>query len=63
MSAVANRGAPNPSSIANAALWLATGGADKTNAIVPQLREQFGLSAVEACAAIREANLIRARAT
>jgi len=44
-----------------AALWLATGGADKTHAVVPQLRERFGLSTPQAIAAIREANLIRAR--
>jgi hypothetical protein len=45
-----------------AALWLATGGADKTKAVVPQLRDRFYLSARDACEAIREANLIRARA-
>ena len=52
-----------PSSVLDAAHWLATGGADKTKAVVPQLRDTFSLSATEACAAIREANLIRARAT
>ncbi|RWI94683.1 MAG: hypothetical protein E5X33_28520 [Mesorhizobium sp.] len=45
-----------------AAQWLATGGADRTKAAVPQLRQQFGLTAAEAVAAIRESNLIQARA-
>ena len=45
-----------------AARRLATGGSDKTRAPVPQLRERFGLSPAEAVEAIREANLIRARA-
>ena len=44
-----------------AALWLATGGADKTKAALPQIRKRFGLTAAEAVAAIRESNLIRAR--
>jgi len=52
---------PSSSDIAAAAQWLATGGADKTKAAVPQLRKRFGLSATEAVAAIRESNLIKAR--
>lgn len=59
--ATAARRAPASSTILDAAQWLATGGADKTKAVVPQLRERFSLSAVDACEAIREANLIRAR--
>ncbi|WAP69301.1 hypothetical protein OH818_03100 [Jiella pelagia] len=44
-----------------AARWLAF---EKTppHPIVPALRRRFGLSPVEACTAIREAGLIRARA-
>ncbi|CAI2936057.1 protein of unknown function [Aminobacter niigataensis] len=47
--------------IATAAKWLAT---EKSppHPIVPHLRRQFGLSVVEATHAIREAQLIRARA-
>lgn len=50
------------SDIDAAAQWLATGGADRTKAVVPQLRQRFGLTAAEAVAAIRESNLIQARA-
>ncbi|RVD31438.1 hypothetical protein [Mesorhizobium sp. M4B.F.Ca.ET.017.02.2.1] len=45
-----------------AAHWLAAGGADRSKAAVPQLRQRFGLTAAEAVAAIRESNLIQARA-
>ncbi|MBN9552477.1 MAG: hypothetical protein J0H31_27390 [Alphaproteobacteria bacterium] len=45
-----------------AARWLATGGADRTKATVPQIRQRFGLTAAEAIAAIRESTLIKARA-
>ncbi|ESY02291.1 hypothetical protein X755_01240 [Mesorhizobium sp. LNJC405B00] len=55
--------APASSQILDAAHWLATGGADRTKAVVPQMQERFGLSASDACEAVREANLIRARAT
>lgn len=48
--------------IREAATWLATGGAQQGRAVVPQLRDKFNLSASDACAAIREANLIKARA-
>ncbi|MDG4908440.1 hypothetical protein P9228_18610 [Mesorhizobium sp. WSM4898] len=50
------------SDIAAAAQWLATGGVDRTRAAVPQIRQRFGLTAAEAIAAIRESNLIKARA-
>lgn len=45
-----------------AARWLATT-PNPPRIAVPELRERFGLSAQEACWAIREAQLIRARAT
>lgn len=45
-----------------AALWLATGGVDRTKAALPQLRRRFGLTAAEAVEAIRQSNLIKARA-
>jgi hypothetical protein len=52
-----------------AALWLATGGRDlatggrdKGRAAVPQLIEKYGLTPGQACEAIRQANLIKARA-
>ncbi|TIT64342.1 MAG: hypothetical protein E5W90_22850 [Mesorhizobium sp.] len=48
--------------IDEAARWLATGGADKAHAVLPQIRKRFNLSITEAIAAEREANLIRARA-
>lgn len=48
--------------IGEAAKWLATGGADRTKATVPQLRSRFNLSAVQAVEAIRQSNLILARA-
>jgi hypothetical protein len=49
------------SQVAAAAQWLATGGADRTKAVVPQLRQRFSLSATQAVAAIRESHLIKAR--
>ncbi|UYT56495.1 hypothetical protein OHI65_21330 [Brucella sp. MAB-22] len=46
-----------------AAIWLATTpNAAKPRPVIPYLREQFGLSAVEAVRAITESNLISARA-
>lgn len=45
-----------------AALWLATTRRNRSRPIVLQLRERFGLTAVEAVAAIHEANLRLARA-
>jgi Transcriptional Coactivator p15 (PC4) len=48
--------------VIQAAAWVATGGIDRSRAAVPQLREKFGLSAPQACHALREAALIRARA-
>ncbi|MFK0687970.1 hypothetical protein ACFX5Q_07165 [Mesorhizobium sp. IMUNJ 23033] len=44
-----------------AAMWLATGGADKSKATIPQVRERFGLSALQAVQAVRESNLVLAR--
>ncbi|SKA26452.1 hypothetical protein [Consotaella salsifontis] len=47
-----------------AARWLATTPPDQhPRPIVPELRRRFGLNPVEACQALREANLIKARAT
>jgi hypothetical protein len=45
-----------------AALWLVTGGRDNGRAAVPQLVERFGLTPKQACEAVRQANLIKARA-
>jgi hypothetical protein len=45
-----------------AARWFATSPRDRTRAPIPVLRERFGLSAKEACLALAEANLIKARA-
>ncbi|WP_274626548.1 hypothetical protein [Arvimicrobium flavum] len=57
-----NRPISSDSSIFAAALWLATGSADRTRAITPQLQRKFSLTVSDAVQAIREANLIRARA-
>ena len=49
--------------IDEAAAWFAmTPRYQRDRPIVPLLRERFGLTAAEACAACCEANLIRARA-
>jgi hypothetical protein len=49
--------------IDEAALWIVTTPRHRIGgALVPALRERFGLTAAEACAAIREASLRRARA-
>lgn len=49
--------------IDEAARWLAiTPPHARPRPLVPALRELFGLSPAEACAAIRESHLIRARA-
>jgi hypothetical protein len=49
--------------IDEAAQWLATTPRRQIEgAIVPALQHRFGLNAAEACAAIREVNLRRARA-
>lgn len=48
--------------ISLAAEWLMTPRERTGKATVPELRERFGLSGQEAVAAIREANLRRARA-
>jgi hypothetical protein len=52
----------NTTKLDEAALWLATGGRDKGRPAVPQLIEKYGLTPSQACEAIRQANLIRARA-
>jgi hypothetical protein len=50
--------------VSAAAQWLATTPqALRPRPIVPALRERFGLTTVEACAAVREANLRHTRAT
>lgn len=52
------------SAIEVAAAWLSQTSRDRINRpIVPTLKAQFGLTASEAVAAIREANLRRARAS
>lgn len=49
--------------ILKAAQWLATTPQRKRpNPIIPHLQITFGLTAKESCDAIREANLIKARA-
>lgn len=47
--------------ITEAATWLAVQ-SPRPSPIVPELQRRFGLSAVDACQTIREANLIRGRA-
>ncbi|TPK96298.1 hypothetical protein FJ938_27375 [Mesorhizobium sp. B2-4-14] len=45
-----------------AAQWLVeTPRAQRSRPVIVELRERFGLSAIDAGAAIREANVIRAR--
>ncbi|WP_083591204.1 hypothetical protein [Aurantimonas sp. 22II-16-19i] len=48
-------------SIDEAAAWLASE-RNPPSPIIPALRRRFGLSPTEACQALREANLIKARA-
>lgn len=49
--------------IKQGALWLATTPeCQRPHPLVPYLQKQFGLTAGQAVAAIREANMIRARA-
>ncbi|MER8882616.1 hypothetical protein [Mesorhizobium sp. M0816] len=47
--------------VADAANWLATGSADRTKALVPQLQERFHVTALQAVQAMRESRLILAR--
>lgn len=54
-------GAADMSPVAAAASWLATGSADRSKPVVPQLRQRFGLTALQAVQAMREANLVKAR--
>lgn len=46
-------------SILSAATWLAGGGAVEGEAVIPQLRRQFDLTAKEAIDAIRRAQELR----
>lgn len=63
MSAWSEATAMDDDRVAKAARWLATTPYDRRpRPLVPHLAEQFGLTPVEACEAIREANLIAARA-
>ncbi|RUV27817.1 MAG: hypothetical protein E5X40_11020 [Mesorhizobium sp.] len=59
ISAAADKSA-NPVDLA--ANWLATGSAGRTKALVPQLQDRFGLTALQAVQARREGHLIKARA-
>ncbi|RWK53523.1 hypothetical protein [Mesorhizobium sp.] len=59
MSAAADKSA-NPVDLA--ANWLATGSADRARALVPQLQDRFGLTALQAVQAMRESRLVQARA-
>lgn len=52
----------NQETVSLAAEWLMQPRERSGRATVPELRERFGLSVQEAIAAIREANLRRARA-
>jgi hypothetical protein len=54
--------AAGPDRIAEAARWLATGGADRSKALLPQLMSRFGLTPKQAIDAERESLLIKARA-
>ena len=50
--------------VTRAASWLAvTPKAQRPKNVIVELRDRFGLSPQEACAAIAEYNLIRARAS
>lgn len=49
--------------IREAAKWLMFGNRDRSKTPIPELKERFGLSALQACEAIAESHLIRARAT
>ncbi|PAQ09539.1 hypothetical protein [Mesorhizobium temperatum] len=51
-----------PDPVVEAAKWLATGSADRTKALVPQLQDKFGLTALQAVQAMRESRLVQARA-
>ena len=53
------RALPDP--IHAAASWLATGGSDCDKPVVPQLRAEFDLTALQAIEAIREGREILAR--
>ena len=46
----------------NAVRWFLFDG-DRSEPAVPQLKERFGFTSVQACAVVREVSLRRARAT
>lgn len=48
--------------IGEAARWVLWGERDRGLTIIQQIKARFGLNAKEACQAIAEANLLRARA-
>jgi len=53
---------PNPR-VQTAALWLAVKPShEMPSPVIPALRQKFALTALEACSAVKQANLIRARA-
>ena len=52
---------PDGDPVQSAAQWLATGEADRSRSVIPQLKERFSLTAKSAVESIREADLIRAR--
>ncbi|MBZ9693913.1 hypothetical protein [Mesorhizobium sp. CO1-1-9] len=62
MRAASQKSAESADLVIAAATWLATGGADKAHAVLPQICKRFSLSIADAIAAERQANLIRARA-
>jgi hypothetical protein len=49
--------------IDEAARWYATTTEGKSRSPIPVLRDRFGLTALEACYALREASLIKAGST
>lgn len=62
MMAAPQNSAASADIVADAANWLATGSADRTKALVPQLQDRFGLTALQAIQAMRESRLVLARA-
>ncbi|MEP7452801.1 hypothetical protein [Phyllobacterium sp. SB3] len=47
--------------VREAAAWYAINPIDNRQPAIPLLRERFGLTALEACDAVKEAHIIRAR--
>lgn len=60
--AVSGASAP-AAKIDEAAKWLAVTPRSQRGPAVPEVQRRFGLTAAEACEAVRQAGLIRARAT